>query len=151
MRLRASASDATSVHVSRATASMSETGTLGAGVETIECDLQSYASVRAAAAKLNGIAAEFGGLDALVNNAGVMGVPDERTSDGFDVQMQTNHLSHFLLTKLVMSSLEAAAASRGEAVTPGVFRSLGRAANVPSPTTMVAAPNRNHSILCRGF
>lgn len=87
----------------------------GARVETVACDLQSYASVRAAAAKLNAIAAEFGGLDALVNNAGVMGVPDERTGDGFDVQMQTNHLSHFLLTKLAMPSLDAAAAARGEA------------------------------------
>jgi NAD(P)-dependent dehydrogenase (short-subunit alcohol dehydrogenase family) len=84
-------------------------------IVTVECDLQSFASVRAAAAKVNAIAAEFGGLDVLVNNAGIMGVPDERTPDGYDVQMQTNHLSHFLLTNLTMPSLEAAAASRGEA------------------------------------
>ena len=50
-----------------------------------------------------------------MNNAGVMAVPDKRTADGYDVQMQTNHLSHFLLTKLVMPSLEAAANARGEA------------------------------------
>ena len=54
-------------------------------------------------------------LDALVCNAGVMAVPDARTPDGFDVQAQVNHLSHFLLTKLLMPSLEAAAAARGEA------------------------------------
>ena len=29
--------------------------------------------------------------------------------------MQTNHLSHFLLTKLLMPQLEKAAAARGEA------------------------------------
>jgi NAD(P)-dependent dehydrogenase (short-subunit alcohol dehydrogenase family) len=35
----------------------------------------------------------------LVNNAGVMALKDEATQDGYDVQMQTNVLSHFLLTK----------------------------------------------------
>ena len=84
-------------------------------VITVECDLQSFASVRAAAVQVATIAAEFGGLDTLVNNAGIMGFPDNRTGDGFDVQMQTNHLSHFLLTKLLMPSLDAAAAARGEA------------------------------------
>ena len=44
-----------------------------------------------------------------------MGFPDMRTADGFDVQMQTNHLSHFLLTKLLMPSLELAAATHGDA------------------------------------
>jgi NAD(P)-dependent dehydrogenase (short-subunit alcohol dehydrogenase family) len=44
-----------------------------------------------------------------------MGQPDTRTDDGFEVQMQTNHLSHFLLTALCMPSLEACAASRGDA------------------------------------
>ena len=57
----------------------------------------------------------YGGLDVLVNNAGVMMQPDHRTTDCFDVQMQTNHLSHFLLTKMLMPSLEMAAFSRGEA------------------------------------
>lgn len=33
----------------------------------------------------------------LCNNAGIMARPDEATVDGYDTQMQTNHLSHFLL------------------------------------------------------
>lgn len=86
-----------------------------AKVVTVDCDLQSFASVRKAAAQVKSIAADFGGLDGLVNNAGIMAVPDTRTVDGHDVQMQTNHLSHFLLTKLLLPSLEMAAAARSEA------------------------------------
>ena len=83
-------------------------------VTTIECDLQRFTSVRAACEKLH---AECGteGIDALINNAGIMATADEATEDGFDTQMQTNHLSHFLLTKKVFSLLQKAADLRGEA------------------------------------
>merc|ERR1719456_1154059 len=40
---------------------------------------------------------------------------DVRTKDGFDTQMQANHLSHFLLTSLVFDLLEKAARERGSA------------------------------------
>lgn len=64
--------------------------------DAIVCDLQDFASVRKAAAD---ILAKYPQLDVLVNNAGVMALPDQATGDGYDVQMQTNVLSHFLLTK----------------------------------------------------
>jgi len=51
----------------------------------------------------------------LATNAGIMAMPDERTGDGYDVQMQVNHFSHFLLTHLLMPTLEKAAGKRGEA------------------------------------
>lgn len=87
----------------------------GTVLHAIDCDLQSFDSVVKAASEVNSIAAIYGGLDGCVNNAGVMALPDHRTVDGYDVQMQTNHLSHFLLTQLLMPSLDAAAAARGEA------------------------------------
>lgn len=79
------------------------------------CDLQSFASVRKAASEIEAIAAQYSGLDVLCNNAGIMAHPDLRTMDGYDVQVQANHLSHFLLTTLLLPSLEKAAAARGEA------------------------------------
>ncbi len=84
-----------------------------ADVIQIECDLQSFESVRNAAAKIHAECPE--GLDVLCNNAGVMALEDKATADGFDVQMQTNHLSHFLLTKELFPLLEQAAEARGDA------------------------------------
>lgn len=84
-----------------------------AELHEVECDLMSFASVRAAAARVRELCPE--GVDVLANNAGVMALPDTATEDGFDVQMQTNHLSHFLLTRELMPLLERAAERDGEA------------------------------------
>lgn len=85
----------------------------GADVVPVACDLQSFESVRDAGEQVRAVAA--GGLDVLCNNAGVMGLPDQATSDGCDVQMQTNHLSHFLLTSLLWPALQQGADARGRA------------------------------------
>ena len=85
-----------------------------AKVTQVACDLQDLASVQAAASNLKSL---FGscGVDVLCNNAGVMALADQATKDGYDVQMQTNHLSHFLLTKELFPLLQKAASERGEA------------------------------------
>ena len=80
----------------------------------IECDLQDYASVRKAGKALRD-QLQNEGCDVLCNNAGVMGLPDVATADGYDVQIQTNHLSHFLLTHELWPLLERAAELKGEA------------------------------------
>ena len=84
----------------------------GTVVETVECDCSDLDSVRAAAAKVRSTCPS---VDVLCNNAGVMALEDRATKQGFDVQMATNHLSHFLLTSLLLPALERAAAERGEA------------------------------------
>ncbi|WP_084125331.1 SDR family NAD(P)-dependent oxidoreductase [Demequina sp. NBRC 110054] len=97
----------------RADASLDALTAEGIDATAIECDLQSFDSVRAAGPAILAAAPE--GIDVLCNNAGVMGLPDNSTVDGCDVQMQTNHLSHFLLTSLVWPALRTAADARGEA------------------------------------
>lgn len=64
--------------------------------EAVRCDLQDFESVREAA---GAIKRRYDVLDVLCNNAGVMALPDQATKDGYDVQMQTNSISPFLLTK----------------------------------------------------
>ena len=57
-------------------------------------DLASLASVRAF------VDGWTGDLDLLVNNAGIMQVPQGRTVDGFELHLGTNHLGPFALTNL---------------------------------------------------
>lgn len=97
----------------RADAAAEDLRAAGVDVVPVACDLQRFDSVRDAAAQLAELLPD--GLDVLCNNAGVMGLPDEATPDGCDVQMQTNHLSHFLLTALAWPLLQTAAERRGQA------------------------------------
>ena len=64
-------------------------------------DLARLDSVRAFAASWQG------GIDLLINNAGVMIPPLTRTADGFELQFGTNHLGHFALTNLLLPHVAA--------------------------------------------
>jgi NAD(P)-dependent dehydrogenase (short-subunit alcohol dehydrogenase family) len=68
-------------------------------VEVRHLDLADLASVRAFAEGFEGP------LDILVNNAGVMATPRRVTTDGFELQLGTNHLGHFALTGLLLDRL----------------------------------------------
>lgn len=51
-------------------------------------------------------------LDLLINNAGLMAIPYERTEDGFEMQFGVNHLGHFALTALLWPVLTGTDGSR---------------------------------------
>ena len=93
----------------RAAAEAIKTETPTAAVETVEMELDRLASVRSAAAELSG---RFPRIDVLINNAGVMFTPFQRTEDGFELQLGVNHLGHFELTRRVMPLLLNAGSAR---------------------------------------
>jgi NAD(P)-dependent dehydrogenase (short-subunit alcohol dehydrogenase family) len=74
----------------------------GATVAVQKLDLGSLASVREAAAA---IGETYPRIDLLINTAGVMYPPLERTAEGFELQFGTNHLGHFALTGLLLPNL----------------------------------------------
>ncbi|MGF1661674.1 MAG: oxidoreductase [Kineosporiaceae bacterium] len=73
-------------------------------------DLADLASVRAFAERLTAATSR---LDLLLNNAGVMMPPRRRTTaDGFELQLGTNHLGHWVLTALLLPVLLATPGAR---------------------------------------
>jgi NAD(P)-dependent dehydrogenase (short-subunit alcohol dehydrogenase family) len=83
----------------RAAATVRATAAPGVTVEVRELDLESLASGRACANRLLG---EGMPIDVLFANAGVMACPQGRTRDGFETQIGTNHIGHFVLVNKLM-------------------------------------------------
>ena len=98
----------------------SKVGELG----SYKLDLSSMSSIRECAARL--LSGESR-VDLLVLNAGVMMTPLQRTQDGFEMQMGTNHLGHYLLTRLLANRLKSTAAMDGADVRVVVVSSLAHA------------------------
>jgi hypothetical protein len=71
---------------------------------TFPVDFASFANVRTAAQQ---VLAMDDQIDVLVNNIGTMASPYYKTEDGFESQLQLNHLSFFLFTNLIMDKLIA--------------------------------------------
>jgi NAD(P)-dependent dehydrogenase (short-subunit alcohol dehydrogenase family) len=77
-----------------------------ASTSAVRLDLASQSCIRRAAAEIR---ARFPAVDLLINNAGVMEVPCQRTGDGFELTLATNHLGPFALTGLLLDRLAAGA------------------------------------------
>ena len=72
--------------------------------DLVEVDLADLESVRRGAGE---IAERLPRIDLLINNAGVMAPPLMRTAQGFELQIGTNHLGHFVLTNALLPQLVA--------------------------------------------
>jgi NAD(P)-dependent dehydrogenase (short-subunit alcohol dehydrogenase family) len=78
-------------------------------LDVLALDLARLGSVRSAATEFldRGVP-----LDILINNAGVMATPLERTAEGFELQFGTNHLGHFVFTTALLPALRRSTAAR---------------------------------------
>jgi NAD(P)-dependent dehydrogenase (short-subunit alcohol dehydrogenase family) len=72
-----------------------------ADVSSITLSLDDLTSVKHAVDELSGVDK----LDLLINNAGIMVPPLERTADGFESQFGVNHLGPFALTGLLLDKM----------------------------------------------
>ncbi|XP_013361046.1 PREDICTED: dehydrogenase/reductase SDR family member on chromosome X isoform X2 [Chinchilla lanigera] len=77
--------------------------TLNTKVEFLYCNLASMKSIRQF---VKNFKMKRLPLHVLVNNAGVMMVPQRKTEDGFEEHFGLNYLGHFLLTSLLLDSLK---------------------------------------------
>ncbi|XP_019384931.1 PREDICTED: dehydrogenase/reductase SDR family member on chromosome X, partial [Crocodylus porosus] len=77
--------------------------TLNEKVEFIHCDLASMKSIQQFVQQFR---VKNCPLHVLVNNAGVMLVPERKTEDGFEEHFGVNYLGHFLLTNLLLDMLK---------------------------------------------
>ncbi len=100
-----------------------------ASLELVALDLASQASVRAAAGQ---IMAAHKSIDLLINNAGVMGIPEAKTADGFEMQLGVDHLGHWALTALLLPALLRAPGARIVTVTSSAHH-IGRAVDPANP------------------
>lgn len=99
------------------------TGRPDADLELQQLDLASLESIRSAAEELRSRLAR---IDLLVNNAGAMYTPRQKTADGFEMQLGTNHLGHFAWTGLLLDRLLAVGGSRIVTVSSGGHRIRSR-------------------------
>ncbi|KAI6242590.1 hypothetical protein M3Y99_00163000 [Aphelenchoides fujianensis] len=71
-------------------------------VDFLQCDFARPAAVRSLAADIRELVPR---IDVLVNNAGIMEHPPAFTEDGVEIHFAVNHLSHFLLTTLLLDHM----------------------------------------------
>ena len=100
-----------------------------ASLEIVALDLGSLASVAAAAKQ---ILTAHPSIDILMNNAGLMAMPERTTEDGFEMQFGVNHLGHWALTAQLMPAILAADAARVVTVTSTAHH-MGRAVDPKNP------------------
>ena len=85
-----------------------------ASLEVVPLDLGDLSVVVAAARE---VLSRHERVDLLVNNAGVMAMPQRTTADGFEMQFGVNHLGHWALTAHLLPALLRAPAARVVTVT----------------------------------
>ena len=103
--------------------------TPAASYELVDLDLASQASVIRAG---EDIAGRHKRIDILINNAGLMALPERTTEDGFEMQLGVNHLGHWTFTATLLPSVLASPNGRVVTVTSTAHH-MGRPINLENP------------------
>jgi NAD(P)-dependent dehydrogenase (short-subunit alcohol dehydrogenase family) len=74
----------------------------GANGTPVACELSEPSSVHAASKAIGALGRP---INAFICNAGIMALPEPRTTLGFDLQFLTNHIGHFILVTEALDSL----------------------------------------------
>ncbi|OTA00300.1 short-chain dehydrogenase/reductase [Trichoderma parareesei] len=106
-----------------------------ADIEFVSLNLSNLASVASAAET---ISQSTDRIDLLFLNAGIMNMPPGKTDDGFDLQLGTNHVGHFLFTKRLLPVLKETVTKYNPDVRVISTSSLGNAF-APSFDTMTSS------------
>jgi NAD(P)-dependent dehydrogenase (short-subunit alcohol dehydrogenase family) len=100
-----------------------------ASLEVVPLDLGDLSVVSSAA---DAVLAAHERIDLLVDNAGVMAMPQRTTADGFEMQLGVDHLGHWALTAHLLPALLRAPAARVVTVT-STARFMGRPLDPADP------------------
>jgi NAD(P)-dependent dehydrogenase (short-subunit alcohol dehydrogenase family) len=100
-----------------------------ASLELIPLDLGDLGSTAAAAEQ---ILANHPSIDLLINNAGVMAMPERTTVDGFEMQLGVDHLGHFAFTAHLLPAIVRTDGARVVTVT-SIARFQGRPLDPDNP------------------
>ncbi|KAE8148497.1 hypothetical protein BDV25DRAFT_168389 [Aspergillus avenaceus] len=120
------------VKAREAISSIQETLTSPVDIRHLSLDLSSFKSIREAVVKF---CSNCDRLDLLILNAGTMGNPPQLTEEGFEIQFGTNHIGHFLFTKLLLPTLQRTATTTNRDRVSDV-----RVVTVSSAANLIAPP-----------
>jgi NAD(P)-dependent dehydrogenase (short-subunit alcohol dehydrogenase family) len=101
----------------------------GAKIDVRELDLASLESVNRFA---DTVLDDYDRIDLLFNNAGVMGIPERKSADGFEMQFGTNHLGHYALTARLLPLMVNIPGSRIVTIT-STARHFGKPVDAENP------------------
>lgn len=96
-------------NVERGQGAVDSLGAQRGSAEVLPLDLADLSSVAEFAKQVN---VRHTRLDLLINNAGIMMVPEGTTQDGFELQIGTNHFGHFALTGHLMDLIRKTPGAR---------------------------------------
>ena len=78
-------------------------------IDLFICDLADLEQVRGMAERIN---LKYPQIDVLINNAGIITRTRQETVQGFEYQFGVNHLSHFLLSQLLIDKIRKSPSGR---------------------------------------